>query len=420
MNNNLHSPILNSMNFLNEVIERYPDAISFASGRPCEGLVDISQWSNYAKSLYPCDSSSQSNLIGELTQYGATGGLFNAHIAQYLSTDENIQAIDSDIVITNGCQEALSLCVDTLFSPGDVALISDPTYIGFLGACTIRGIETEGIDSDNEGPIIESIEQCVQRCKKKNLRPKAFYLVPDFSNPTGQTISLDRRKAIISKCLEHGIYVIEDTAYRCFVYEGFPIPSLASLDQHGVVIYIGSFSKTICPGLRIGFITCSKSNGHDNELISQFTKVKSFNTLNTPPINQAIVAGILKDNNYSINSFMKEKLLHYKEKRSTLLKSLDDVLYKKKEFKGKISWNQPEGGFFLILTLPFKFDIDMAEECAAENGVICVPISLFSCNKKYKNQIRISFSYVNCNDIYEGCVRLAKYIDRQLTIGNKI
>lgn len=414
MNKRLCSRHLDVMNFLNEVVETYPEAISFASGRPSTEFFNLSHYvsSLGLESTVPHEVFQKDNSCSKeiLAQYGKTGGLFNKHISRYLKKDEDFDAQEGDIVVTNGCQEALSLCVDALFNQGDVLLTLDPTYIGIIGVCQIRGVEVDSICSDTAEILLVELERKIISAKREGKNIRAIYLTPDFSNPMGDLMTLDQRVQILNFCSKNAISIFEDSAYRYFNYENDIPPIMAQLDQKGVVYHIGSFSKTVCPGLRIGYVVCSSEHGHSALAVENLCRVKSFTTLNTPPLTQVIVASILARYRYSLRAFVAPALQFYKDNRDCLVAALSDCfdeVYRKD--KG-VSWTEPEGGFFLTIKVPFVFNMSEAEHCAREFGVICVPVSIFSLANAYENIIRVSFSYVQQEQIQEGCLRLSHYI----------
>ncbi|WJY14206.1 PLP-dependent aminotransferase family protein [Pectobacteriaceae bacterium CE90] len=406
---------LNAMRFLNEVIERYPGAISFASGRPSEINAQPEKWSHYIAlfSQYLADERQKSlEEIGKLLgQYGDTRGIINPLLARQLSQDEGITLPPEEILVTNGAQEGMVICLDTLFSPDrDVLLVTDPAYIGITGAARIKGIEVVYIECDNEGPQLTALESSINRIVAAGKRACALYTIPDFSNPCGRTLSLVRRKALLSFCYAQGLLVLEDSPYRLFDYAQRQQPTLLALDNHGVVIHIGTFAKTLCPGVRIGYLACRTrvSRGEKlTPLIDDMTRVKSFISVNTSPIAQAIVGGYLLENHCSLTGVMHEVKERYREKRDRLLQSLTHFF---SDGGGRLSWAIPEGGFFLNITLPCNLTMGDVERCAAEFGVIAVPTSMFSASDSYDNVLRLSFSYVENERIEEGVHRLSHFI----------
>ncbi|MBD2813641.1 PLP-dependent aminotransferase family protein [Xenorhabdus sp. Flor] len=409
---------LNAMCFLNEVIERYPGAISFASGRPSEISFRPEKWPQYIErfSYYLAKMRNKSpqeirNLLG---QYGDTRGIINLLLAEQLYIDEGIALEPDEILITNGAQEGMVICLDTLFSPAqDVLLVTDPAYMGITGAARIKGIDVVYVECDSEGPVIAALahnSDCIDAAGK---RARALYTIPDFSNPCGRTMSLVRRKELLAFCYDRGLFILEDSPYRLFNYTHNQPPTLLALDQHAVVIHIGSFAKTLCPGVRVGYLICStpvKRGERTTPLIDDMTRVKSFISVNTGQIAQAIAGGFLLENHCSLKPIARNISEHYQAKRDRLLHCLTHFF---SERAPTISWNVPEGGFFLNLSLPFNLTIQNIEHCAAEFGVIVVPTALFSNSDRYNNVLRLSFSYVDLELIEEGVRRLSCFIAEQ-------
>ncbi|MGV7963751.1 PLP-dependent aminotransferase family protein [Photorhabdus tasmaniensis] len=406
---------LNAMCFLNEVIERYPNAISFASGRPSEINARPEKWSQYITlfSHYLAEARNKSrqeigNLLG---QYGDTRGIINPLIARQLYLDEGITLEPEEILITNGAQEGMVICLDTLFSPAhDVLLVTDPAYIGITGAARIKGIDVVYVECDSEGPIISALEHSINSIAASGKRARAIYTIPDFSNPCGRTMSLARRKELLVFCYAQALFILEDSPYRLFDYTHHQQPTLLALDNEAVVIHIGTFAKTLCPAVRIGYLICRahvKRGELAIPLINDMTRVKSFISVNTGQIAQAIVGGFLLENNCSLKQITQSISEHYRAKRDRLLHSLTYFFSEKDPI---ISWNMPSGGFFLNLSLPFNLTMQDIERCAAEFGVIVVPTAIFSNSDCYNNVLRLSFSYVESDLIEEGVRRLSYFI----------
>ncbi|ACS86835.1 aminotransferase-like domain-containing protein [Musicola paradisiaca] len=406
---------LNAMRFLNEVIERYPNAISFASGRPSKINAQPEKWSHYIAlfSHYLADARHQSlpQVAALLGQYGDTRGIINALIAKQLLEDEAITLAPEEILITNGAQEGMVICLDTLFSPGhDVLLVTDPAYIGITGAARIKGIDVAYVECDSEGPLISALEYQVARIAADGKRARAVYTIPDFSNPCGTTLSLARRQALLTFCCAQGLLVLEDSPYRLFDYADLQLPTLFALDREAVVIHIGTFAKTLCPGVRIGYLACRtrvRQGDGSHPLIDEMTRVKSFISVNTGQIAQAIVGGFLLENGCSLKSVMLEVRNHYREKRDRLVEGLTNCF---SDSNTGLSWNVPQGGFFLNLTVPCEITRQDIERCAEEFGVIVVPTAMFSNSNRYDNVLRLSFSYVELEQIDAGVHRLSRFI----------
>ncbi len=416
-------PQLGVMNFLNEVAEKFPNAISFASGRPAEVAFDIPKWLKspevFADFCMKTEGKSRDSIFRSIAQYGKTAGIINKLIANSLVKDEDIEINADNILVTNGAQEAMALCLSVLFKPGrDVLLVTDPTYIGITALARIKGIRIEVVESDNEGPCIANLQAVTARIKQSGLEAPAFYLIPDFNNPVGTSISLARRTELLNYARDSGLLLLEDNPYGLFHYSQEKLPTLKSLDRHGNVIYIGTFSKTVCPGLRVGYLISDQMVDHDGSitsLASEFSKVKSLISVNTGQIAQAIVAGVLIENDCSLNDYVKPLKELYKNNRDFMLEKLHEVFNAPGSVLfGKVQWNHPQGGFFITLTLPFNFSEKNVYECAERFGVLCMPLSFFSVQGNYNDCIRLSFSYVSKSQIAKGIQALSEYLSLKI------
>jgi (S)-3,5-dihydroxyphenylglycine transaminase len=221
---------------------------------------------------------------------------------------------------------------------------------------------------------------------------------------------LEARRALLALAHEHGMLVWEDNPYGMFSYDGPPLPTLKALDEHGVVVYMGSFSKTLYPGLRLGYLVADQpvalASGRRVPLAAELSKIKSLTTVNTSPIVQAIAGGILLETGGSLRPVVEAKLPFYRANRDRMLAALEETLG---SLEG-VRWNRPEGGFFLTLTLPFDFTDDDLTVCARDYGVIVCPMRFFALTPGRERQVRLSFSYVTEEQIAEGIARLARFV----------
>ena len=407
------SSTLNVMNFLNEIVMEYPHAISFAPGRPPEHHFDVEksfaamhEYVRYAAVNAP---GGQQQIWHELGQYNRTNGIINDLIAQELEIDEGIRISPSSLLVTVGAQEAMAIILAGLFDPErDVLLASDPTYIGMTGLAKILGIRVLPVPSGDDGLEAEQVERAIQACFSSG-RPRALYDIPDFNNPLGTTLSLERRLALLDICRKHGMLLIEDNPYGMFRYECEKIPTIKALDKGGTVLYIGSFSKTLYPGLRLGYLIADQRvAGPEQVLAKELSKVKSLLTVNSSPVLQAIVGGILLENKGSLRAIVKPKVEAIHRNRDVMLQSLSEGFSK---FSGAVSWNRPQGGFFITVTLPFSFGEEELKTCALQYGVIVCPMRYFAIANARHHQVRLSFSYVNEKQISEGIERFAAFVE---------
>ena len=400
---------MDSMNFLNEVVMVYPDAISFGPGRPLESLFDVPAALAHVAQYVAASGDAADAMYGRLGQYGQTHGLIREDIARYLRTDEGLDVRPEQILVTVGCQEALLLLLIALFDPArDVLLVADPAYVGMTGPATMLGVPMWPVPQSLQGLDPDDVAAAASAVRARGRVPRGLYHVPTFNNPLGTLMPLDTRRRLLEVAAEHDLLVFEDHAYGAFGYDAEPLPSLASLDRDGRVIFLGSFSKTLFPGLRIGFLA---HRSPDAEWIAALGRVKSFTTVNTPPVLQAVVGGLLRAHGYSLQSILEPKRARYRVQRDQMLASLATHMH---GLEG-VSWNRPSGGFFLVVTLPFEFDDECLRLCAAEFGVICTPMRYFTLTQSWRNAVRLAFSYVTPDQIDRGIAGLARFIEARGT-----
>jgi (S)-3,5-dihydroxyphenylglycine transaminase len=256
LHQSLSDPLLDTMNFLNEVTARYPQAVSFAPGRPFDGFFDVEQIfrsiRGYLDHLAE-QGHSPAQIKDAVFQYGPAAGRIRGVIAQWLLRDENIDVAPESIVVTVGAQEAMLLALRALIrDDGDALFVASPCYVGITGAARLLDIEPVPVADREDGPHPDDLARAVRAERERGRRPRAFYVVPDHTNPSGATMSLPARHALLELAAELGILVIEDSPYR-LVSPGRQLPSLKALDEDRRVVHLGSFSKTLFPGARVGF-----------------------------------------------------------------------------------------------------------------------------------------------------------------------
>jgi (S)-3,5-dihydroxyphenylglycine transaminase len=408
-------PLLDVMNFLNEVVLRYPEAISFAPGRPSERFFDV-EGSLRQAAVWVEERARESGrppraVWNDLGQYNKTNGIFNDLVARQLALDEGIATRPESIIVTAGCQEGMAILLLGLIDPAtDALLVSDPTYIGIPGLARMMGLTLIPVPTGEQGLEPEAVLAGIAEARRRGLRPRALYDIPDFNNPLGTRMPVEARRALLDLAREHGMLVWEDNPYGMFSYDGPPLPTLKALDEHGMVVYMGSFSKTLFPGLRLGYLVADQTvvlpSGERRLLAAELSKIKSLTTVNTSTVIQAIAGGILLETGGSLRPLMEEKLPFYRANRDRMLACLKEGL----GGVAGVRWNRPEGGFFLTVTLPFDFTEDRLTECARDHGVIVCPMPFFSLTPGRERQVRLSFSYVTGEQTEEGVRRFAGFV----------
>ncbi|MEV5140127.1 aminotransferase class I/II-fold pyridoxal phosphate-dependent enzyme [Streptomyces syringium] len=413
-------PVLDTMNFLNEITGRFPEAVSFAPGRPYEGFFDTEDIFTHIRRYL--DHQAERGLSPEairtsVYQYGPTAGLIRELIADSLRKDEGIDVAPESIVVTVGCQEAMLLALRALFaSPRDVLLVASPCYVGITGAARLLDIPLTEVEERDGGISCADLEAAVQAELARGRRPRAFYVVPDHSNPSGNTLSLRARAELLELAARHDLIILEDSPYR-LVSAGEQLPTLKSMDRERRVVHLGSYSKTVFPGARIGFVVADQrvedASGATSLLADELAKIKSMVTVNTPPLSQAAVAGMLLASDGRISQLNSAPAAHYGDVLRVTLEQLARHFPEARRNDSQVSWNEPSGGFFLTVRVPFTVDNAALLRSAQEHGVIWTPMSYFYPDGGGEHTIRLSFSYLSPADIEEGVARLARFIEAE-------
>jgi (S)-3,5-dihydroxyphenylglycine transaminase len=415
-------PLLDVMNFLNEVVLEYPDAISFAPGRPLESLFAVEDHlaaiGSYADAMARHTARDTRTIWQELGQYGRTNGSIADLIVTQLRLDERIHTHAGAVMVTVGAQEAMAVLLAGLFDPAeDVLLVSDPAYIGITGLARILGIRVVPVAAGDDGLEADAVERTIRRVSRE-ARVRALYDIPTFNNPLGTSLGVDERHRLIDVCRRHGVLLIEDNAYGMFAYDEAAPPALKALDDSGTVIYIGSFAKTLFPGLRVGYLVADQQIAATGETLAKaLSKVKSLLTVNTPQPMQAAVAAVLLRTGGSLEPVVAPKRAQYRRQRDAMIEALDRAFA---DLRGCVSWQVPRGGFFLPVTLPFAFGRRALQQCAADYGVIVSPMQFFCLGSARPRQIRLSFSYVHPTAIVEGIARLAAFVRARMASADTV
>ncbi|MFC8429221.1 aminotransferase class I/II-fold pyridoxal phosphate-dependent enzyme [Streptomyces sp. NPDC057253] len=417
LHGSLRDPVLDTMNFLNEITHRYPDAVSFAPGRPYDGFFETEQIFTYLRRYLAhleAGGASPDRVRSALFQYGPTSGQIREVIADWLRKDEYIDVAPEAVVVTVGCQEAMFLAVRALISePEDVLLVSSPCYVGITGAARLVDAELTAVAESREGFRCADLERAIHAERARGRRPRAFYVIPDHANPSGTSIPLGVRKELLELASREGILLLEDSPYR-LVSPGQQLPTLKSLDHDRRVIHLGSFSKTLFPGARVGFVVADQKvvddKGGTGLLADELTKIKSMVTVNTSPVAQAVVAGMLLAADGRASELNSKTAAYYGEAMRVTLEQLEKVFPPDEREALGIYWNAPSGGFFLALTVPFRADNIALGRSAEEFGVIWTPMSYFYPQGGGEFGIRLSVSYLTHAEIADGIERLAQFV----------
>jgi len=419
LHGSLSDPLLDAMTFLNEITSRYPQAISFAPGRPSEHLFAHERIAGYLASyvgyLQESCGYSVDQVRTALFQYGRTKGQIHELIASTVANDEGIEATPEALVVTVGAQEGMLLILRALFAgPADVLLVSSPCYVGITGAARLLDIEVVPVPEEDHGPGATAVRAAARRARAAGKRPRAFYVVPDCANPSGLSMPVPARERLLESADAEDLLIIEDNPYGFFSRDTAPRPTLKSLDRGGSVIYLGSFAKTCFPGARLGYVIADQEvageDGTRGLLADELAKIKSMTTVNTPSLSQAVIGGMLVAHGCRLREANAAAISFYRSNMAALLGELERRFPPGLRARLGLRWNTPGGGFFVVMTVPFLADEKALERSARDHGVLWTPMGSFYLDDGGDHQLRLSCSYVSPEQIVEGVRRLAGFI----------
>lgn len=371
-------------------VTRRPDIISFAGGLPAPQTFPVRQLEEISSQLLREKGATA-------LQYGPTEGetALRQELAKLLPHKKDTIKPEN-ILVTTGSQQGLDIVSKIFLDPKDIVVLELPTYIGGLQSFTAYRARMIGVPQDNHGMRTDLLQKLLAKLAGKKKKPKFIYVVPDFQNPSGVTMSVERRRTVLELAYKYEIPIVEDSPYRDLRFTGQPVPAIYSLDTENQVIMLRTFSKLLCPGLRLAWITASV------KWIDQMVVAKQSMDLCSPSFTQLIVAEYLRRGLLPPQIESIRKL--YAKKRDAMLAAL------KKYMPKGVKWTEPEGGLFLWVKLPKKMSATDLFPKAIQNKVAYVIGSAFHCNGKGHNTMRINFSYPSEQQIDEGIKRLAKMI----------
>jgi len=371
-------------------VSRVPGMISFAGGLPASETFPVKELEDIS-----CETLRQRGATA--LQYGTTEGEapLRDEISKWMMHEKSTVKPEN-ILVTAGSQQGLDIVSKVFLDPKDIVVLELPSYIGGLQAFAAYRAKMIGVPQDEDGMRMDVLEKALARLAKRKKKPKFIYVVPDFQNPSGVTLPLDRRKKLLELAYQYEIPILEDSPYRDLRFKGDSVPAIYSLDTEKQVIALGTFSKILCPGLRLAWIMAP------SEWMDRMVVAKQSMDLCCPTYNQLMVA-----------EFMKRGLMQRQVEKIRRLygKKVEVMLAALKKYMPKgVRWTRPEGGLFLWVKLPKKMSANDLLPKAIENKVAYVVGSAFHCNGKGQNTMRLNFSYPTEQQIDEGIQRLAKMI----------
>jgi 2-aminoadipate transaminase len=336
-----------------------------------------------------------STFRAETLQYAPRPGLpeLRTRIVEQMSAD-GVAATRDQVLVTNGAKHAIDLICRVLLDEGDAIVVTRPTYFTAIPIFRSFGVRFIEVSQDRHGLDVDELATILAHREREGLAmPKFIYNVPDFHNPTGVTMSLERRKALIALASERGIHIIEDSPYRKVRFEGRGIPPLKALDPGDTVFYVGTFSKLMAPGLRVGWTVAS------SDMIARMIQLKSDG--GSCPLTQRIITEFLAGGR--LQPHVERVQMTYRQNRDAMVAALRRDL-------PEASFEVPEGGYYVWVTLPDDADGDAIARSAIEGGVTVLPGSKFFARSDVpcpKNHLRIAYSHATPDEIDDGIRRLA-------------
>ncbi len=374
-------------------LTRQPGVISFAGGLPYPGLFPKEDMKDVVTTVLERESEIA-------LQYGPTEGDSRLidYLVKWMREDEGAEINEENFLIVSGSQQALDLISKVFIDPGDPIIIGLPSYLGALQSFNSYQAKMIGVAVNKQGMDVDRVEEILKEYKKKGEKIKFIYIVPDFQNPSGVTMSLERREKLLDLCYEYETIVVEDSPYRELRFEGESLPMVGAMDKRGYAFSLHTFSKILFPGTRIGWIIANKA------IMDKLIMAKQPTDLCSSPFAQSIIyefcrRGLLKPHI--------EKIVNiYRRKRDVMLEALEKYMPKDEN----IDWTRPEGGLFLWLALPEYMDTEVLFPKAIEKKVAYVIGSAFHFDGSGKNTMRLNFSYPSEEQIEEGIKRLGNLV----------
>ena len=299
-----------------------------------------------------------------------------------------------EVIITQGGSQALDLVADLFLDRGDTVICENPTYMGALGPFDLRDCNYVGIDMDENGMDVDKLEAAL----KAHPEAKLIYVIPDFQNPTGVSLTLERRKRIVELANQYNVLVLEDCPYRELRFEGEILPCLRSFDTEGRVIHLGSFSKILCPGVRLGWVVA------DREIIAKMAKMRSIRDLQSGTLIMYAVDALLE--RFDIDTHIENMRKVYGDKKAYMMELMEQ------HFPKEVTSTNPQGGMFLWLTFPKHIDAGalMREAIVPRAKVILLPGESLYCQNPQRNTARVNYSNPPMEKIEQGIISLGKVL----------
>ncbi|MBQ7545661.1 MAG: PLP-dependent aminotransferase family protein [Clostridia bacterium] len=366
-----------------------PQVVSLSAGNPAPDAFATKQIGEIVADIFATRPI-------EALQYSVTEGYpkLRAYLTEYMESRHNIGRAFDDVLITSGAQQIMELAAKVLCNEGDYVICEDPSFIGSLNCFRSLGAKLKGVPVDPDGMNMEALEDALESTPNARF----IYTIPNFQNPTGITLSLEKRKKLYALAKQYGVLIVEDNPYGDLRYKGENLPSIKSFDEDGIVIYSGSFSKVIAPGLRVGYCVAPEP------ILKKMVVGKQGEDVHTNILAQMICYEFLT--RYDFDENLANLRALYRRKAQFAMDLLDQYVVPL-----GITYHPTEGGLFIWCTLPDSVDMaDFCKRAVQEYKVAIVPGSAFLCDEKDASHcFRINFSTPSDEKLEEGIKRLGKF-----------
>ncbi len=368
-----------------------PDIISLAGGNPASELFPSDELSKIAGKILMTNPS-------YALQYGTTDGV-PAMKECAISRAKKVNSFGENdtVIVTTGAQQGIDLAAKCLLNKGDKVVVENPSFIGTLNSLRSYEAELIGVKIESDGMDTDELEEVL-----KNNDVKLIYTIPTFQNPSGTTMSLEKRKKVLALASKYDVMIIEDNPYGDLRFSGEDIPTLKSMDAEDRVIYVGSFSKILSPGLRLGYVVAHR------DICDRIEVVKQVNDVHTPVLTQLMCVEFMKK--YNIDKYIEKNCALYGKKCAIMIESMEKYFP-----KGKVKWTVPEGGLFIWCECPTITDINPIVDKCLEKMVAIVPGTNFATDITLpSNMFRLNYSSATPEKIEEGVKRLGEVLAQNL------
>lgn len=365
-----------------------PEVIALSAGSPDPGSYPTKEMTAIGNDIFAND------LVTTL-QYGTTEGYtpLREQTKKRLMEKYQTGTEADDVIITTGGQQTISLFTQTMINRGDVVVCEEPSFIGALNAFRSFGAQLKGVPMDEEGMRMDKLEEVLSTTENV----KFIYVIPTFQNPSGRTMTLERRKQLLEIAKKYDVLILEDNPYFELRYEGEPVPTVKSMDTEGRVVYAGSYSKVLSPGMRIGFCLANK------DIINRMVVCKQVSDVHTNMYFQMLVSRYL--DTYDLDAHIKDICELHKIKRDAMLAALDKYVDK------RVTFTHPNGGLFIWGELPEGYDSFKLCQEITRRKVACVPGNAFATDESAVcNGFRMNFSMPSLENIEIACQRIGETV----------